>query len=78
MNTFNAVENILPRNQNEVKKELEKMSSILDHAVDFGTHLLNWESEKPQIGDENIIPILFLRNIIETADAVSILIKNSS
>lgn len=78
MKTFNAIENILPRNQNEVTKELDKMSSILNHAVDFGTHLLNWESEKPQIGDENIIPILFLRNIIETADAVSILIKNSS
>lgn len=78
MNSFTSVENILPRNQSEVKKELEKMSSILDHAVDFGTHLLKWQSEKPQIGDENIIPILFLRNIIETADAISILVKNSS
>lgn len=78
MNTFKAIEEILPRNQNEVKQELEKMSSILDNAVDFGTHLLKWETENPKLKEENLVPILFFRNILETADAISILIKNSS
>jgi hypothetical protein len=75
---FEAIENILPRNQNEGKKELEKMSNILDRAIDFGTHLLQWKSEKPELREENLVPILFFRNILETADAISILIKSSS
>ena len=30
-----AIEDILPRNQTGAKKELEKLSSIIDFAVDF-------------------------------------------
>jgi hypothetical protein len=73
-----AIEYILPRNQTVVKKELEKLSSLIDIAVDFGTHLLKWQVEKTQSGDQHLVPILFFRNILELADSISILIKNSS
>ncbi len=54
------------------------MSVLIDNAIDFGTNLLKWELEKGQKGDEHIVSILFFRNILSVADAISILIKNSS
>lgn len=75
---YKAIEDILPRNQSELKAELEKLSSSIENVVDFGTHLLKWQADKLLSGDDKIIPILFFRNILEIADAISILIKNSS
>lgn len=75
---YKSIDNILPRNQTKVKTELEKLSSSIDNAVDFGTHLLKWQADKMQSDDQHLVPILFLRNILELADAISILIKNSS
>ena len=39
---------------------------------------MKWDADKGRAGDENTPPLLFLRNIIELGDAISILIKNSS
>lgn len=75
---YKSIEDILPREQNEVKAELIKLSSSIDIAVDFGTHLLKWQADKMQSGDDHLVPILFFRNILELADAISILIKSSS
>ena len=75
---YKSIDDILPRDQTEVKTELEKLSSSIDNAVDFGTHLLKWQADKMQSGDQHLVPILFFRNILELADAISILIKNSS
>ncbi len=75
---YKAINDILPRNQTDVKAELEKLSSAIDNAVDFGTHLLKWQADKLQEGDHHLVPILFFRNILELADAISILIRNSS
>ncbi len=75
---YKAIEDILPRNQKDVKIELEKLSSSVDNVVDFGTNILKWECDKMQSGDEYLIPILFFRNILELADSISILVKNSS
>ena len=75
---YKSIDEILPREHAEVKEVLSKFSNLIDDIVNFGTHLMKWESEKKLVGDENIVPLLFLRNIIETADAISILIKNSS
>ncbi|XCF05345.1 DUF5677 domain-containing protein [Tamlana crocina] len=75
---YKSIEDILPREQNEVKAELNKLSSSIDNTVDFGTHLLKWQADKMKRGDDHLVPILFFRNILELADAISILIKNSS
>ena len=42
---YKSINDILPRNQTEVKAELEKLSSSIDNVVDFGTHLLKWQAE---------------------------------
>ena len=75
---YKSVDEILPREQTDVQEVLLKFSNLIDDIVNFGTHLMKWETEKKLVGDENIVPLLFLRNILETADAISILIKNSS
>ena len=75
---YKAVNNILPRDQSDVQDTLSKFSKTIEDIVDFGTHLIKWESERKLLGDEDIVPLLFLRNILEIADGISILIKNSS
>lgn len=75
---YSAIESILPRLENHKPESLNNLSVLIDNAIDFGTNLLKWELEKGQKGDEHIVPILFFRNILSVADAISILIKNSS
>lgn len=70
------VKEILSRNsQNE---ELENLSSLLDDAVNFGTHLLNWEIEKNLAIKENFVYQTFFKNILENVDGISILVRFSS
>lgn len=75
---YKSVKDILPREQLDVIEILIDFSNLIDEIVNFGTHIMKWEMDKRLVGDENIVPILFLRNILETADSISILIKNSS
>ncbi|MGB0880062.1 MAG: DUF5677 domain-containing protein [Polaribacter sp.] len=62
----------------ELKPILDFFSESIDNAVNFGTNLLKWDIDKKLIGDEHIAPIMFLRNILEIADGISILVKSSS
>jgi hypothetical protein len=75
---YNAIDDILPREQSDVKVTLLKFSESIEDIVNFGTHLMKWETEKKLKGDEEIVPLLFLRNILDIADSISILVKNSS
>jgi hypothetical protein len=76
---YSEITEILPRNQPvDLMNLLSKFSSVIDDAVNFGTNLLKWDAERKLKGDENLLPLLFLRNILELADSISILIKNSS
>ena len=69
---------ILPETEKELKEILDRLSKILNEAVAFGTHILKWDVVKKRPGKDNNIPSIFLRNIIELADSISILISNSS
>lgn len=74
---YPVVENILPREtSNQIS--LNNISKLIDEAIDFGTNLQKWQLEKNSDSDENIVPILFFRNILSVADGISVLIKNSS
>jgi hypothetical protein len=75
---YPAIENILPRSDNSQTKSLNSLSNLIDQAIDFGTNLQNWELQKDVKKDENIVPILFFRNILSVSDGISILIKKSS
>lgn len=75
---YPVIEDILPRTDNNQTELLNNLSKLIDEAIDFGTNLLKWRLDKNSEDDENIVPILFFRNILSVADGISILIKNSS
>ena len=76
---YKEVDDVLPRNiENDLEVLLIKFSTLINDGVNFGTNLMKWDSEKQRAGDENMPPLLFLRNIIELSDAISILVKSSS
>jgi hypothetical protein len=72
------IENILPRIADEhLQKVLDDYSKTIDEVLNFGTHILLWDIEYKREGKDNNIPSLFLRNIIELVDSISVLTKNS-
>ncbi|CAC9974440.1 DUF5677 domain-containing protein [Flavobacterium panici] len=75
---YKVIDDILPRFDNNNSAHLQYLSKIIDEAIDFGTNLLKWEAGKKLEGDANLVHLLFFRNILSTADGISILIKNSS
>lgn len=74
---YPVIDNILPRENNQ-QLVLDNVSKLIDEAIDFGTNLQKWQLEKNSNSDENIVPILFFRNILSVSDGISVLIKNSS
>jgi hypothetical protein len=75
---YKVIDDILPRFDTNHSAHLQSLSKIIDEAIDFGTNLLKWETDKKLQGDSNLVHLLFFRNILSTADGISILIKNSS
>lgn len=72
------IDEILPRIADEyLQKILDDFSETIDEVVNFGTHILLWDVETKREGKDNNIPSLFLRNIIELADSISVLTRNS-
>lgn len=75
---MHPIDEILPQTPRELKAVLDKLGSLLNESVNIGTHILKWDIEKLREGKDNNIPSVFLRNIIELVDAISILISNCS
>lgn len=72
------IKEILPVTSKELQVILDRLSILLNESVSYGTHILKWDIEKEREGKDNHIPSVFFRNIIELADAISILISQSS
>ena len=70
----------VPENSFEINETLFKFSNLVQEQIKFGFQILIWDSEieREEIGDARLVPILFLRNILELSDGISALIKNSS
>jgi len=74
-----SVENILPRKlEIEQQKLLDSYADGLEEVVNFGTHILKWDYTRKDGSDEMLPGALFLRNLLEEVDAISILIRNSA
>lgn len=72
------IDEILPRVADEyLQGVLNNFSDIIDEIVNYGTHILLWDIEKNGNTKDNNIPSLFLRNMIELSDSISVLNKNS-
>ena len=74
-----AKEDVLPRDPSPyLKGKLNLFSDTIDEVINFGTHLLSADIQKKRPGKDNFIPTLFFRNILDSADSISILIRQSS
>jgi len=73
------INEILPREiQSQVRQTLTNFSELIDEFVNFGTHVFKWVIEQSKGSDEQMPLMMFLRDMLEKADSISILIKNSS
>lgn len=69
---------LINRSNDQIPDILSNYSGMLDKLIDMSSNLLLSHLESNLSGDEKIVPCLFFRNIIEYADSISILLKNSS
>lgn len=77
----NSVTNFSGRNLREdVRETLTKYGNGIDKLVTFGLQLIEWDFERDDVEkkDGYLVPILFLRNLIENIDAISILVRHGS
>ncbi|MFA7117053.1 MAG: DUF5677 domain-containing protein [Bacteroidales bacterium] len=73
------INDILPKEiENGMEDILLNFSLLIDEFVHFGTHVLKWMVQVPGGSDEQMPLILFFRDLLEKADSISILVKNSS
>lgn len=74
-----SINQILPREINsDVAGVLSSFSDLIDEVVNYGTHILKWIVETPSGGDEQMPLMMFFREMLEKADSISILVRNSS
>jgi hypothetical protein len=75
----NPIDDILPLKRDEYLIKIQNhCSELVAEIVNFGTHIVKWDVEVKREEKDNNIPTLFLRNILELSDSISILIKESS
>lgn len=73
------IEDILPKEfDSGVAEILTNFSATIDEFVNFGTHILKWIIQEPNGSDEQLPLFMFFRDMLEKADSISILVKNSS
>src|SRR6185312_6406865 len=64
--------------EEEYKVLLNELSGNVEECVNFGSHLVSWLFQIPNGNEVDLPIIMFLRNILDELDAISILIKYSS
>ena len=62
----------------DIKAILERVSSLIDEVVNYGSHIFRWGIDSLKEGDENMPALLMYRHIFELIDSISVLIRNSS
>ena len=74
-----SINEILPREINSgIAELLINFSDLIDEVINYGTHILKWLVNVSRGGDEQIPLTMFFREMLEKADSISILIRNSS
>jgi hypothetical protein len=76
------IKNIIPREVDKnVQPILNSFADMLDEIVNFGSHILQWDSkvegDEKVGGEENICPIVMLRHFLDLLDSVSILVRHT-
>lgn len=77
----NSTEEFLGRNlRKDVSLIMNKYGDSLDKLVRFGSDLIDWDLTREGVEkkDGYLVPILFLRNLIENIDAMGILVRQGA
>jgi len=61
-----------------IEEILLKFSRLIDEFVNFGTHISIWIIQDSKGSDEQMPLTMFFRDVLEKADSISTLIKNSN
>jgi hypothetical protein len=72
-----SVEEVIPRTT-EAQEILDKFGYYLDEFMNFGSHVIKWETDTARGSDEDLPLELLLRHFLELLDSVSILARNAS
>lgn len=73
------IKEILPRDlYPEIKENLLFFSKMIDEFVNFGTHVLTWVINESKGSDEQMPLTMLIRDLLEKADSISTLVKNSN
>lgn len=72
------IDNIIPRDiPSDLKNVLNKFSDFLDEITNFSSHVFKWSVDNIKKGDEYVPVIQAYRHILDMADAISVLIRES-
>lgn len=69
---------MINRSTRQIPEVLDKYSDNLNLLIDKTCNTLTRYLEQGLKGDDKIVPALFLRNAIEQADGISVMLKNSA
>jgi hypothetical protein len=73
------IKEILPKeSSHELEQILNSFSRLIDEFVNFGTHILMWIIQESKGSDEQMPLTMFFRDMLEKADSISTLIRNSN
>ncbi|QKZ13614.1 DUF5677 domain-containing protein [Spirosoma sp. KUDC1026] len=76
---YGPIDDIIPKEPDPHVKELvDKLGTVIDHFVDFGSNVLKWDTEVRRTDAYNTPVIMSFRHFLELVDSISILVKQSS
>lgn len=72
------VKEVIPRDIPEnIVPTLNFFSDTIDEFVNFGSHILIWDTTPKTNGEENVAPTMLFRHFLDLIDTVSILARHS-
>lgn len=73
------INEIIPRElDDDLAKVLNSKANELEEIVNYGSNIIAWDLDRADGSDEDLPPVLFLRNFLESIDAISLLVRFSA
>lgn len=70
------VREIIPREiPDNIVPILNERVQLIEEFVNFGSHIMNWDTHPTTKGEENIPPTMLFRHLLDLIDSISILVK---
>lgn len=73
------VKEVIPREiPQNVQPIVDRFAEALEEIVNFGSHILVWDTHPKTAGEENVPPTMLFRHYLDIIDSISILVKQGS